>query len=88
MCTAPDESQRTKQKPTNLCVMIIKDWSKDELLMLKKIEELRTELSSVRKELEKVQDDYEVDSIRFFGKSPTGWNTLDNEEGQMNGWEG
>ena len=48
--------------------MIIKDWSKDELLMLKKIEELRTELSSVRKELEKVQDDYEVDSIRFFGK--------------------
>ena len=68
--------------------MIIKDWSKDDLLMLKKIEELRTELSSVRKELEKVQDDYEVDSIRFFGKSPTGWNTLDNEEGQMNGWEG
>ena len=52
--------------------MIIKDWSKDELLMLKKIEELRTELSSVRKELEKVRDDYEVDSIAFFGKSPTG----------------
>ena len=68
--------------------MIIKDWSKDELLMLKKIEELRTELTSVRKELEKVRDDYEADSVRFFGKSPTGWNTLDNEEGKINGWEG
>lgn len=68
--------------------MIIKDWSKDELLMLKKIEELRAELTSVRKELEKVQDDYEVDSIRFFGKSLVGWTSLDNEEGKMNGWEG
>jgi len=65
----------------------MEDFSKDELLMLKKIEELRTELTSVRKELKDLRDDYEADSIAFFGASPTGWNTLDNEEGKMNGWE-
>ena len=75
-----------------MCVMIIKDWSKDELLMLKKIEELRTELTSVRKELKKERDDYaealDFYDVKFFGKSPVGWTSLDNEEGKMNGWEG
>jgi len=40
--------------PTIKSVMIIKDWSKDELLMLKKIEQLQNELRIVRKELEDV----------------------------------
>lgn len=87
VCTdADDDSKESKRKPTKLWIMIIKDWSKEELLMLKKIENQRIELICLRKELQDLQDDYEVDSIS--GASHTGWTSTDNEEGTINGWEG